>query len=122
MALAQASTLLTLLQQRKLDRTFTTVARRTALPAAPFAIAALDGQLRGGVPRGQLSEIVGPVSSGRTSLAWAALAAAAGRGEWVALIDTFDRFDPERAAATGLERCCCRYRTRLRRCRGCRCD
>jgi hypothetical protein len=50
-----------------------------------------------------MSELHGPVSSGRTSLAWAALAAATARGEWVALIDTFDRFDPEQAAKTGVE-------------------
>lgn len=103
MAPAQASALLTLLQDRKLDRTFTAVARLAPFPAASLAIAALDQRLRGGIPRGQLSEIVGPVSSGRTSLAWAALTAAANRGEWVALIDTFDRFDPERAAETGLD-------------------
>jgi hypothetical protein len=50
-----------------------------------------------------MSELHGPVSSGRTSLAWAALAAATARGEWVALVDTFDRFDPARAAAAGVE-------------------
>ena len=50
-----------------------------------------------------MSELHGPVSSGRTSLGWAALAAATARGEWVALIDTFDRFDPEPAAAAGVE-------------------
>ncbi|MCC7179952.1 MAG: hypothetical protein IT177_16365 [Acidobacteria bacterium] len=103
MAPAQASALLTLLQDRKLDRTFTTIARKAPPLVAPLGIAPLDLQLRGGIPRGHLSEIVGPVSSGRTSLAWAALAAAAGRGEWVALVDTFDRFDPERAAEAGLD-------------------
>jgi hypothetical protein len=35
-------------------------------------------------------------------LVWAALAAATRRGETVALIDTFDRFDPPTAAACGL--------------------
>jgi hypothetical protein len=50
-----------------------------------------------------VSEIVGPTSSGRTSLAWAALAAATARGEWVALVDTFDRFDPEWGAGAGIE-------------------
>ena len=50
-----------------------------------------------------MSELHGPVSSGRTSLAWAALAAATARGEWVALVDTFDRFDPKPAAAAGVE-------------------
>ncbi len=93
-----------LLRTRRLDRTF---AMNTPPPgpesAAAFGVETLDHMLRGGLPRGQVSEIVGPVSSGRTSLAWAALASATRRGEWVALVDTFDRFDPETAAAAGLD-------------------
>jgi len=92
----------TLLRARRLDRTLASEALSLPWPAAPFAAAALTETLRGGIPRGQLSEIHGPVSSGRTSLAWAALAAAAARGEWVALIDTFDRFDPECAQEAGV--------------------
>lgn len=94
-----------LLRAKKLDRTLT-----TALPAglgedalAPFAIAALDARLLGGLPRGHLSELVGAQSSGRTSLAWAWLAAATRRGETVALVDTFDRFDPPSGAACGID-------------------
>jgi recombination protein RecA len=97
-----SAAVLSLLQTRKLDRTLTSVARLAPPVSAPFERVALDGTVRGGVPRGQLSEIVGPVSSGRTSLAWAALAAATARGEWAALVDTFDRFDPARAAEAGL--------------------
>ena len=99
------STLESLLRARKLDRTLT-----TALPAglgedavAPFGLPALDARLLGGIPRGHLSEIAGDVSSGRTSLAWAWLAAATRRGETVALIDTFDRFDPASAVACGID-------------------
>jgi hypothetical protein len=58
---------------------------------------------RGGLPRGQVSELIGPVSSGRTSLAWTWLGAATSRGESGALIDTFDRFDPATAAACGVD-------------------
>ena len=47
--------------------------------------------------------MVGPASSGRTSVAWAALAAATRRGESVALVDTFDRFDPPTAHACGID-------------------
>jgi len=93
-----------LLRERKLDRTLT-----SAIPdrlgedaVAPLDIDALDRGLAGGLPRGQVSEVVGPASSGRTGLVWAALAAATRRGETVALIDTFDRFDPPTAAACGL--------------------
>ena len=50
-----------------------------------------------------MSELIGPASSGRTSLAWTWLGAATMRGESVALIDTFDRFDPATAAACGIE-------------------
>lgn len=105
-----------LLRERKLDRTLT-----SALPerlgedaVAPLDIPALDRAIAGraspqndtvagGLPRGQVSEVVGPASSGRTSVAWAALAAATRRGESVALIDTFDRFDPPTAHACGID-------------------
>ena len=93
----------TLLRARKLDRTLTTEGPAPGEGVAPFAVEVVNRGLRGGLPRGQMSELHGPVSSGRTSLAWAALAAAAARGEWVALIDTFDRFDPEQAARAGVE-------------------
>lgn len=91
-----------LLRARRLDRTFTSVSPVTPPSAAPFALAAVNRALAGGLPRGQVSEIAGPSSSGRTSLAWAALAAATARGEWVALVDTFDRFDAEWGAGAGL--------------------
>ena len=94
-----------LLRERKLDRTLTSAlpARITADQMAPFGLSALDARLHGGVPRGQMSELIGPVSSGRTSLAWAWLGAATTRGESAALIDTFDRFDPATGQACGIE-------------------
>ncbi len=99
---AGIETLQALLRERKLDRTLTIVSSSATASSAPFQLEALDRVLRGGIPRGQISEIVGPASSGRTSLAWTALSAAASRGEWVALVDTFDRFDPATAAEAGL--------------------
>jgi hypothetical protein len=94
-----------LLRERKLDRTLTSAlpSRVGADRVAPFGIAELDARIQGGVPRGQVSELVGPVSSGRTSLAWTWLGAATARGESVALIDTFDRFDALTAASCGVE-------------------
>ena len=59
-----------------------------------YKVIVVGSGLAGGLPRGQVSEVVGPASSGRTSVAWAALAAASRRGESIALIDTCDRFDP----------------------------
>ena len=94
-----------LLRERKLDRTLTTAlpSRRETEAVAPFGLPDLDARLLGGLPRGQMSELYGPVSSGRTSLAWTWLAAATARGESAALIDTFDRFDPASATTCGME-------------------
>ncbi len=60
-------------------------------------------ELTGGLPRGCLSEICGPASSGRTSVLLAALAAATRRREVCALVDTTDALDAASAAATGVE-------------------
>jgi len=54
--------------------------------------------LTGGLPRGCLTEVCGPVSSGRTSLQLAVLAAATQRQEACALVDVSDAFDPASAA------------------------
>jgi len=56
----------------------------------------------GGLPRGCLTEIIGPASSGRTSLLLAILAEATVRGEICALIDAEDAFDPASAASAGV--------------------
>jgi hypothetical protein len=59
--------------------------------------------LTGGLPRGAITEIFGPVSSGRTSVMLAIFAEAASRGEALALVDGSDAFDPESAALAGLD-------------------
>ena len=46
------------------------------MPSRQPAITSLDAQLGGGFPRGQVSELIGPRSSGRASLVLQALAAA----------------------------------------------
>ncbi len=53
-------------------------------------------------PRGRISEIAGPSSSGRTSLLDSLLASATTRSEHCVLIDTRDSFDPPTAAAYGV--------------------
>src|SRR5580698_345861 len=53
-------------------------------------------------PRGRISEIAGPSSSGRTSLLASLLATAPLRSEHCVLIDTRDSFDPPSAAAYGV--------------------
>src|SRR4029079_2851371 len=106
MALARAD-LESLLRARQLDRTLTTslpqVDPRDEHALAPSGISALDARLGGGLPRGQLSELVGPRSSGRTSLLLQMLAAATARGELVAIVDALDMLDVESAAAGGVD-------------------
>lgn len=93
--------------------------------AAPLTVstglAALDA-LTGGLPRGALSEITGPASSGRTGVMLAALAGTTRREEACALVDASDNFDPASAAAAGIDldrllwvRCSERERSSLRK-------
>src|SRR5689334_16246221 len=97
----------TALRERKLDRTLT-----TALPplercdeGAVIAtdVAALDACLHGGLPRGQLSEVVGAPSSGRSTRACQIRAAATRRGEIAAFVDTDDRLDVASAEGAGID-------------------
>jgi hypothetical protein len=62
---------------------------------------ALDA-LTQGFPRGAISEITGPDSSGRTAVAHAVLAAATTKLEICAYVDASDSFDPCSGAATGI--------------------
>jgi hypothetical protein len=109
MSLARAD-LESLLRRHKLDRTLTSTlppldpsssAGRRAVAAT--GVSAIDHRLGGGFPCGQLSEIVGPRSSGRASLLLQILAAATARGELVALVDALDMFDVESASRAGIE-------------------
>ena len=92
-----------LLRARHLDRTLTTALPPVEYDAAACGITALDVHLGGGFPRGQVSELVGPRSSGRTSLLHQMLAAATARGELVALVDALDMLDVESASAAGVD-------------------
>lgn len=58
--------------------------------------------LGGGFPAGCLSEVSGPVSSGRTSLAFGLLAKLTRSGAHVAWVDLADAFDPPSAEAAGV--------------------
>ncbi len=59
--------------------------------------------LLGAFPQGQLSEIVGPWSSGGQSLLLALLARTTAGGRLVALVDAADAFDPAAAATAGAD-------------------
>jgi hypothetical protein len=114
MPLARAD-LESLLRTRRLDRTLTTAlapcgscsgASTGAIDeyaVGATGVAELDARLGGGFPRGQLSEIVGPRSSGRTGLVLRMLAAATARGELAAIVDALDMLDIESAAAAGTD-------------------
>ena len=110
MAHPAVAVLETALRARKLDRTLTTalppLERTDAAALAPTGVASLDACLRGGLPRGQLSEIAGRCSSGRTTLLLALVAAATRRGEVAAVVDTCDCLDVASAVAaqTDLDR------------------
>jgi len=93
-------------QPSKIPPASVTPASRLEIRPAPemvsSGIAAIDA-LAGGLPRGCVTEICGPASSGRTTLLLAALAAATRRGEFCVLVDSCDALDPQSAAAAGLE-------------------
>jgi len=94
-----------LLHTKNLDRTLTRPddPRRRDLEYASTGHAGLDARLSGGIPRGQVSELIGPRSSGRTAMTLQLLSAATARGELVALVDALDMLDVESAAAAGID-------------------
>lgn len=67
----------------------------------PTGMASLD-QLVDGFPRGAISEIIGPDSSGRTTVIHSLLAASTSKYETCAYVDTDDSFDPVSAATAGV--------------------
>ncbi len=75
---------------------------RPAPEMASSGIPDLDA-LTGGLPRGCLTEICGPASSGRTTILLTALAAATRRGEYCALLDASDSLDPHSVEAAGVD-------------------
>ena len=78
------------------------LADRPAAATVASGIEALDA-LTGGLPRGGLSEICGPASSGRSSVLMAVMARMTAQGEVCALVDASDSFDPKSAEAAGVE-------------------
>jgi len=77
-------------------------AEQARAPRLATGLDAVDRLLGGGFPRGRLSEITGPLCSGRTSLAVALAAAATRAGEVVAWIDPSDALDPSSLEAAGV--------------------
>ncbi|HSP35093.1 MAG TPA: hypothetical protein VLU46_12310 [Thermoanaerobaculia bacterium] len=69
----------------------------------PTSIDAIDHILGGGLKRGKVVEVVARRASGRYAVVVSALAAATSIGEAAALIDVNDHFDPQLAAAAGID-------------------
>ncbi|HSJ97258.1 MAG TPA: hypothetical protein VLC53_09300, partial [Myxococcota bacterium] len=78
------------------------LAQQARTPRLATGLDAVDRLIGGGFPRGQLSEITGPLSSGRTSLAVALAAAATRAGEVAAWVDPSDALDPASLEAAGV--------------------
>lgn len=75
---------------------------RTIREVAATGIESIDDLLQGGLPVGAISEITGPASSGRTTIALAFLSQRTRDGSVCAWVDASDSFDPESAAANGV--------------------
>src|SRR6476660_4618366 len=78
------------------------IPEKTVVETLSTGIAEIDA-LSGGLPRGAVSEIFGPASSGRTSLMFSLLAYATARQETCALVDTNDVFAPTTAIAAEID-------------------
>jgi hypothetical protein len=76
---------------------------RVIRPVAATGIDALDEVLRGGLPVGALTELVGPECSGRTSVALKFVAGMTQAGRVCAWIDASNALDPASAAAAGVD-------------------
>ncbi len=79
--------------------------RRTELREDPLptSLTGLDQLLGGGLPRGELVELVGRGSCGRFAALLAALRAVTGAGEAAALVDQGAQLDPQSAAELGVD-------------------
>lgn len=80
-----------------------TPAPKIIRPVAKTGIQSLDNLLQGGLPVGAITEMIGPECSGRTSLALSFLAQVTQSAKVCAWIDVADVFDPESAAAAGVD-------------------
>jgi recombination protein RecA len=92
--------------ERTLERRFPaalTPVPRTIREGYATGIGEVDELLNGGLPVGAISELTGPESSGRTSLALAFVAQRTAEARPCAWVDVDDALDPESAAANGVQ-------------------
>jgi len=76
---------------------------RQVFPVANTGIENVDRMLHGGLPIGAITEMVGPECSGRTSLAISFLSQRTIAEKYCAWVDVSNAFDPESAAANGVD-------------------
>src|SRR5437868_5022451 len=76
---------------------------KVELPTIPSGVAELDRLLKGGLPIGAITEIVGSASSGRLTCATSFVAQVMQAGHVCAWIDVTDSLDPESAASNGID-------------------
>ena len=75
---------------------------RPIAPGLPTGLEALDEALPGGgLPRGRLTELVGPPGSGKTTLVRGMVERVVGDGGWVAYVDAARTLDPRDWARLG---------------------
>ena len=77
--------------------------QRIIRPVTPTGVAAVDELLAGGLPTGAITEMAGPESSGRTSLALSYVAQLTREGRVCAWVDVCDALHVESAAAAGVD-------------------
>jgi recombination protein RecA len=85
----------------KLPQAFT-LKKSEFLEVTATGIFPLDSIIQG-LPRGGVTEIYGPTSSGRTTIAFSLLAQITRQQQICAIVDASDSFDPESLAAAGAE-------------------
>lgn len=73
------------------------------LLALATGVPVVDGLLGGGFPRGEVSEVHGPASSGRTALVLGAVGKVTASGALAAWVDPGDSLDPVSASAAGAD-------------------
>lgn len=78
------------------------VPEKTVVETLSTGIREID-ELTGGIPRGGITEIHGPASSGRTSIMFSLLAYASRHEEVCAVVDINEVFAPTAAAAAGID-------------------
>jgi hypothetical protein len=103
MSTATKAALEDLLRNRRLQADDPPLRGEDRRSPVPTGVPPIDALLGGGFARGQMSEVHGPASSGRTGLALAVVARETRAGALAAWVDPADRLDPASAASAGAD-------------------